>query len=218
MVKLHRLAGIAIVLICTGALIACGSSGTPAGSAEKHAAPAKPQPKEATLYTAQEAFTRLTGYARKWAADARPIHVESEVNAESNGQGGKSSVWRGLFASPSRQTVKTFICSGSQDPNGPPLGVSSPAGEYPLTAEMNALQFEPFFVKTDTDKAFAVAQEHGGAALTKKDPSQPVAYLLEWDRKLHAPVWYVIYGTSLKERQGLGTINASTGAFLRAGK
>jgi hypothetical protein len=73
-------------------------------------------------------------------------------------------------------------------------------------------------VKTDTDKAFAISLQHGGDSILKKDAQQPVIYVLLKDRKQNVPVWYVIYGTSEKDRKGIGVINATTGAFVTAGK
>jgi hypothetical protein len=32
------------------------------------------------------------------------------------------------------------------------------------------------------------------------------------------PVWFVIYGTSEKDRKGIGVINATSGGFVSAGK
>jgi hypothetical protein len=41
---------------------------------------------------------------------------------------------------------------------------------------------------------------------------------LRKERKQYVPVWYVIYGASEKDRKGIGVINATTGAFVSAGK
>ncbi len=76
----------------------------------------------------------------------------------------------------------------------------------------------PLLVKTDTDQAFEIAQQHGGDAILKKNAQQPVTYVLLKDRNLNVPVWYVIYGASEKDRKGIGVINATTGAFVSAGK
>jgi hypothetical protein len=212
--KLLRLASIAIVLLVLAWLPGC--SDKPAPTAQPRAA--KPEAKEPVLYTAKEAFSQLVGYARLWAPDALPVHLESEVNSESIGHEGKATVWRGMFASPSRRVVKSFVCSGSRLADAPPFGMSSGGVESAYTSNMANLVFEPFFLKTNSDKAFAVAQEHGGEKLLKKDPNQPVGYVLEWDRKHHAPLWYVVYGKSMTDAKGIGVINATTGSFLRAHK
>ena len=51
-----------------------------------------------------------------------------------------------------------------------------------------------------------------------KNAQQPITYLLLKDRKQNVPVWYVIYGISEKDRKGISVINATTGAFVSAGK
>ena len=160
----------------------------------------------------------MLGLALKWAADAEPARVESVLNTEATGQGGKSTVWRGYFVSPSRRSTKTFVCSGSRLAGAPPYGVSPEGEEGAYNAQSANLVFSHFLLKTDTDKAYEVAQQHGGDALLKKDAQQPVTYVLLKDKNLNVPVWYVIYGASEKDRKGIGVINATTGGFVSAGK
>ena len=179
---------------------------------------AQPQSTEPVLYTGQEAFNRMMGLALKWSPDAQPARLESVVTTEATGQNGKSTIWRGYFASPLRRSTKTIVCSGSRRPDAPPFGVSTEGREGPYNAEAANLAFLPLLVKTDTDKAFAISLQHGGDSILKKDAQQPVIYVLLKDRKQNVPVWYVIYGTSEKDRKGIGVINATTGAFVTAGK
>ncbi len=199
-----------VVMLSAG----CSSSGNQPNASTL--APAKPEVKEPVFYTGQEAFNRMMGLAIRWSADAQPARIESVLTPDANGQGGKSTIWRGYFASPSRHSTETIVCSGSRRPDAPPFGVSTEGGEGGYNAETAGLIFLPLLVKTDTDKAFEIAQQHGGDAILKKDAQQPVTYLLLKDRKQNVPVWYVIYGTSEKDRKGIGVINATTGAFVSA--
>jgi hypothetical protein len=211
-----------IVSVVGFAILTAGCNSTenkPAqGASEQTAAPAPPPAKEPVLYTGQESFNRMMGLALKWSPDAQPARLESVLTSESTGQSGKSAIWRGFFVSPSRRAVTTIVCSGSRRPDAPPFGVSTEANAGSYNAEAANLAFLPLLVKTDTDKAFEIAQQHGGDAILKKDAQQPVIYVLLKDRKLNVPVWYVIYGASEKERKGIGVINATTGAFVSAGK
>jgi len=212
--KLYRLA---FALSVIGVVIlTAGCSSTENKAPEKQAA-AVPKA-SAELYTGEQAFNRMLGLALKWSADAAPARVESVPNTEATGQGGKSTVWRGYFASPSRRATKTFVCSGSRLPDAPPFGVSPEGAEGAYNAQSANLVFSQYLVKTDTDKAFDVAQQHGGDAILKKDAQQPVTYVLLKDKKLNVPVWFVIYGASEKDRKGIGVINATTGDFVSAGK
>jgi len=218
--KLYRLA-FALSVISVAILTAgCGSTENKAkeNTPEKPAAAAPPASKEPILYTGQEAFNRMLGLALKWSPDAQPARLESVLTTEATGQGGKSTIWRGYFAAPSRRSTKTIVCSGSRRPDAPPFGVSAEGREGAYNAEAANLAFLPLLVKTDTDKAFEIAQQHGGDAIVKKDAQQPITYVLLKDRKQNMPVWYVIYGTSEKDRKGIGVINATTGAFVSAGK
>jgi hypothetical protein len=187
-------------------------------TAEKPGSGASPQSKEPALYTGQEAFNRMMGLAMKWSRDAQPARLESVPTTETTGQNGKSAVWRGYFASPSRRSTKTIVCSGSRRPDAPPFGVSAEGSEGAYNADAANLAFLPLLVKTDTDKAFEITLQHGGEAILKKNAQQPITYLLLKDRKQNVPVWYVIYGTSEKDRKGISVINATTGVFVSAGK
>jgi hypothetical protein len=213
--KSYRLAFALSVIGVVMLAVGCSSNENKPASETPAAAPKKAEP---TLYSGEEAFNRMLGLALKWAPDAEPARVESVLNTESNGQGGKSTVWRGYFVSPSRRSTKTFVCSGSRLPDAPPYGVSPEGEEGVYNAQSANLVFSHFLLKTDTDKAYEVAQQHGGEALLKKDAQQPVNYVLLKDKKLNVPVWFVIYGPSEKDRKGIGVINATTGDFVSAGK
>jgi hypothetical protein len=217
--KFYRLAfALSVISI---AILTAGCSSTenkPKESAPETPAAAQPQTTEPVLYTGQEAFNRMMGLALKWSPDAQPARLESVITTETTGKDGKSTIWRGYFASPSRRSTKTIVCSGSHRPDAPAFGVSAEGSEGPYNAEAANLAFLPLLVKTDTDKAFAITLQHGGDAILKKDPQQPILYVLLKDRKLNVPVWYVIYGTSEKDRKGISVINATTGAFVSAGK
>jgi hypothetical protein len=218
--KFHRLA-FAVSVISVAVLTAgCSSTENKAenGTPEKPVSAAPSQGKEPVLYTGQEAFNRMMGLALKWSADAQPARLESVLTTETTGQNGKSTVWRGFFASPRRRSVKTIVCSGSRRPDAPPFGVSAEGNEGAYNSDAANLAFLPLLLKTDTDKAFEITRQHGGDAILKKNAQQPVTYLLLKDRKQNVPVWYVIYGTSEKDRKGISVINATTGAFISAGK
>lgn len=213
--KSYRLAFALSVIGAVILAVGCSSTENKTAPATPAAAPKKAEP---SLYSGQEAFNRMLGLALKWAPDAEPARVESVLNTEATGQGGKATVWKGYFASPSRRATQSFVCSGSRLPGAPPYGVS-PAGEQGVYNNQSAsLVFSHFLLKTDTDKAYEVAQQHGGDALLKKDAQQVVTYVLLKDRNLNVPVWFVIYGASEKDRKGIGVINATTGGFVSAGK
>jgi hypothetical protein len=199
-------------------MLAVGCSSNDNGTEPEKQAAASKKKGEPSLYSGEEAFNRMLGLALKWAADAEPARVESVLNTEGTGQGGKSTVWRGYFVSPSRRSTKTFVCSGSRLAGAPPYGVSPEGQGGAYNAQSAGLVFSHFLLKTDTDKAYEIAQQHGGDALLKKDAQQPVTYVLLKDKNLNVPVWFVIYGTSEKDRKGIGVINATTGGFISAGK
>src|ERR1700687_598943 len=213
--KSYRLAFALSVIGVVILAVGCSSNENKTAPETPAAAPKKAEP---TLYSGQEAFNRMLGLALKWSADAEPARVESVLNTEATGQGGKSTVWRGYFVSPSRRSTKTFVCSGSRLAGAPPYGVSPEGEEGAYNAQSAGLVFSHFLLKADTDKAYEIAQQHGGDAIVKKDAQQPVTYVLLKDKKLNVPVWFVIYGASEKDRKRIGVINATTGGFVSAGK
>ena len=148
----------------------------------------------------------------------RPVEsVLTSENAEARTE--KRPSGEGTLSRPAGRSTKTFVCSG-----GRAAGSRRPSEFHPrgLKAGYNAqsasLVFSQYLLKTDTDKAFEMAQQHGGDAIVKKDAKQPITYVLLKDKKVNVPVWYVIYGASEADRKGIGVINATTGAFISACK
>jgi hypothetical protein len=206
---------LAASIALTLGLVACGS--TPPAANPSKAAGAQAEQKALVLYTAKQCFTSMVNLAQRWQPDALPFHLESELTSETTGQNGKSTIWRAMFASRARGTMKSFSCSGSLLPSAPTRGYSSSA-ETAYPPNVPALLFDPSYLQTDSDQAFATTLEHGGAPLIKQDPNQAVVYLLDWDAKQKVLVWSVIYGKTQADRKGICVLNAATGAFLRAGK
>lgn len=211
--KADRVVGLAMLLLMTLMVAACSSS-TPAPSSTQPTVAAK---KEPALYTGKACLSQMASAAARWQADALPLHMESHVNAESNGQEGKATIWRAMFASAGRGTSRAFTCSGSRLKEEPSIGVSATT-EIGSAPGIASSMFQPFLLTVDSDRAFAIAKEHGGDALLKKDPQQPVFYTLDWDSKRKELVWGVVFGTSPSDSKGVGVIDASNGKFLRAGK
>jgi hypothetical protein len=208
--KLFRIALLAILAGSISLWIGCSSNSNPSASEESSTAQpaAVPEaPPKPSLFTAKECFGQLQAMAARWSPDAKPFLLESSADPDpdSLGRDGKSSQWSGMFASPTRNATRTFTCSK----NGVDAGLE--------TAYSSAvIPFEAFLFKTNSDDAFKVAQEHGGEGLLKRDEKLPVTYALQMSRGQSVPYWFVIYGTDMKNNKGVGVINATTGAFVRA--
>ncbi len=211
--KAPLIAGALVVFLASFFLISCSSTPpTPSPTASPAA-----EKKEPVLYTGKNCFSQMTSSAIRWQPDAMPVHLESDVNSESTGQDGKSTVWRAMFASPSRGTWRSFTCSGSRLNDSPALGVTG-SPESPSSPEMSQAMFQSLLLIVDSDKAFTTAQENGGAGILKKNPQQPVLYSVDWDARNKQLVWAVMYGTSHADSKGVGIIDATSGKFLRAAK
>ena len=179
---------------------------------------AKPEPKPPELLTGRAAFYKTFIAARNYAADVKPFRIELTPSNESNGQDGKSAIWRISYASAVQRGVKPFFWSGSNAPDAPSRGVSPGNEDVYNPGNASTQVFDPAFLKVDTDQAFAEAQKHGGDKILEKDPTTPVIYICEWNHNTNQLVWHVIYGASRETAKLTVTVDASTGAFIRVEK
>jgi hypothetical protein len=189
-------------------LFFAGCDSTPTAPAAK-ATPAANQ-----LETGRFALQKMLAPARFWAPDAQPVRLESTNVKESNGHEGKAIFWRALFASPSRQKSEPFTWSGISSADSHP-GVDHGAEDSYNPANRSARPFDLNFLKVDTDKAFEVAQQHGGKQVLEKDPKVAVSYLLDWDVQSGQLRWHVFYGGSESTGKLSVLVDASSGEFLR---
>lgn len=177
----------------------------------------KPEKKEPQLLAGREAFQKMYLAARQWAADAKPYMLESVQNSESNGQGGRATVWRSGFASLSRRGLKAFLWSGSRLPEATP-GVSSGVEDTYNPSNSSTQVFDIGFLKVDSDKAYEVALKHGGEKLVKANKEQPVTFYLDWSPRENILVWHVMFGTGLQDAKLRIAVNASTGEYMKTEK
>ncbi len=180
--------------------------------------PAKPEPKPPELLTGRAAFYKTFIAARNYAADVKPFRIESTPSNESNGQDGKSTIWRSSYASASQHGVKPFFWSGSNAPDAPSRGVSPGNEDVYNPSNASTQVFDPAFLKIDTDQAFTEAQKHGGDKILAADPTTPVLYICDWNHNTNELTWHVVYGASRETAKLTVAINASSGAFIRVEK
>lgn len=172
--------------------------------------PEQQKPKPPELLTGRSAFQQLYIAAHGWAADARPYQLESQTVGDNQGKNGVAALWRASFASAAGHSSKPYMWSGVDQPEGSSRGVSS----GPQDAFMPGNAFDVNFLKVDSDKAYEVAEKHGGEKLT----DSPVTYLLDWNRSENNLVWHVIYGTSRNDAKLVVDVDATTGLFIHKEK
>jgi hypothetical protein len=203
----------ALALLSIAWLAGCSSPSSPSGSVSqvntKPATDAMP---------GRSSFQNTYISARGWTADAQPFLEESQPTKEVTGIDGKSAVWRARFGSLSRSTAKSFVWSGTDAADAPPRGVSLGSEDSYSPTNASTRPFDLAFLKSDSDEAFKVAQQHGGKKLLEKDPTLPVFYRLQWDMHDGALLWHVMYGGANADSILSVTVNASTGQFIRVEK
>lgn len=195
-------------LLALALMTACSSE--PAKPTET----AKPQPKPPELLTGRSAFQKLYVSAHGWGPDARPYRLESMTNDDSKGADGKSAIWRAGFASAVQRGTKPYTWSGSGTDRGVNPGTEDSYNPNNASTQV----FDIAFLKIDSDKAFEVAQQHGGDKILAKSPDTPVLYILEWNHVTNELIWHVIYGESRDNAKLKVAVNATSGDFLRIEK
>lgn len=173
----------------------------------------KPEP--AVLLTGRSAFQELYVTARGWAPDVRPYQLQSGVVGDNQGHDGKAVVWSASFVSAAIHTSKPYTWSGIDAPDSPSRGVTQGTQD---TSFAPANTFDMQFLKIDSDKAFEIAQKHGGEEILKRNPDTPVLYRLDWNHSGNNLVWHVIYGGSGADAKLTNDIDATSGEFLRKEK
>jgi hypothetical protein len=204
-----------LLLVLIAAIAGCSSEPE---KKEGSAAPAKPAAKKDEYETGRVAFQKTYISARGWAADAKPFKLEAQCFSDAPATEGKCGVWRAVFASAERRAVKPFVWSGVHSPDAPPAGVNPGTEDDYNPSNPNTQPFDLSFLKQDSDKAFEVAQKHGGEKLMKADPKQPVTFMLDWWPKENKLKWHVIYGTSLSDAKLRVAVDATTADFLKVEK
>ena len=200
-------------LVCVAAallLAACSSNQPSAPSSESKAVP-----KQAEYETGREAFQKMYLSAHNWASDAQPFRLQSQYNAGVPVSEGKAGLWRASFASPGKRMMKMFLWSGLVGPDAPEPGISFSAEDSWSPTNTSTHIFDVGFVKTDSDKAYQIAEQHGGSKLTKANPQQPVFFILDWDVGKNQLIWHVIYGEDVEKAKLRIAVNASTQEFER---
>jgi len=190
-----------VVILAAGLMAACSSAPSKPTTAET------PQPKAPEAITGSSAFYKCYASAHLWVQDAQPYRVESQPTADSKGRDGKAGEWRVGFASPSLHSTRPYTWANGDISHGVD-------DTYSPTNSSNQV-FNVQFLKVDTDKAFAIAQQHGGDKLLEKEPDTPVLYVLDWNRQKNELLWHVIYGTDRDAAKLRVAVNASTGEFSR---
>ena len=188
-------------LILLSLAIVCGCTSQPAQQEQKQLPES---------LSGRSAFQRLYVAAHGWAGDARPYQLRSQVFGDAKGTDGKAAVWRAAFASAAQHSSRQYMWSGVDSPDAPSRGVTpgSPDSYVPGNS------FDVNFLKIDSDKAYEVAQKHGGDKIT----GSPVTYLLEWERGENHLLWHVIYGSSRNDAKLVVDVDATTAEFNRKEK
>ncbi len=184
------------------------AAGLMAGCSSEPTKPAEtPKPTVPDAITGSSAFYKCYISARGWAQDAQPYRAESNTSKTKDG---KATEWRTGFASPSQHSTRPYTWSAGD--------VSHGVEDTYSPTNSSTLVFNVQFLKTDTDKAFTIAQEHGGDKLLEKEPDTPVFYILDWNKQENTLLWHVIYGTDRETAKLRVAVNASTGEFSRVEK
>ena len=208
---------IAVTCVALLLLASCSSSKKIESSTESQPT-ATPTARQAEYETGRTALQKMYISARGWAGDVKLFRLQSQFTPEAPTSEGKAGLWRASFGSPSKRMMKLFVWSGLVGPDAPEQGISFSAEDSWNPNNSSTTVFDLGFLKVDSDKAYEVAQKHGGEKLTARDLKQAVFFVLDWDTQKNELVWHVIYGSGQDEAKLRIAVNATSGEFLRVEK
>lgn len=208
---MRKLTGLRVGVCLLSMFVLGGCSSQPEPSKQGSTQKVEPAKAESEFETGRSAFQRMYVSARTWSADAQPVRLESRPTKE-DPKDGRAAMWAAVFVSASKQNLRNFTWSGvGTDPD---KGVQPGSLDVYSPANANTRPFDLNFLKVDSDRALAVADKKGGAALMKKDPKQPIKYMLFFDNTKGRLVWRVLYGSSQNDAKLRILVNASSGEFI----
>jgi hypothetical protein len=187
-------------------LTACSDAPKPVVKKEP---PPPPKP-----ITGREALYKVLPMARAWDREARIVSIESiRIDDMVKPEPGRSGAWRIRLASTTKQAIRSFSWSAVEVSQSLHEGTRA-IGDQPWDPQGKPFAFHIAGLRTDSDKALAIAEEKSQAYL-KKHPGQPSIFLLEINRDYNAPSWRVFWGESMNKSSESVLIDAATGAYIR---
>lgn len=199
----------AIVLTACSSQPTKTSAETPDASAAAKQAPAgPPQP-----VPAKTAFWEMYKPAYAWASDMLCVGLKSgEVAGVKNGDG-KAGVWIAVFASPSKQQMRTYTYSVADQLPDLVKGVKAGFPEPWSGPTKDVMAFKTSDFSVDSDVAFKTATGKAETWLKDKDNAdKPVSMNLGAAQRFPAPVWAVTFGNDKSGYRAL--VNATTGEII----
>jgi hypothetical protein len=196
-----------LTIVAAGLLLAgCSEQPAPPAAAKKEEA--KPEPA-----SGQSALFKMYQVARAWAPDAAVLKLDSVRVEGVPDQPGKSAGWEAVFTSEQKAASHAFTWYAVDQEPTIHKGVFAGSEEGYSSGHGTTAPFLIADVKIDTDAALATAKGKE-EAFEKKNPGQPVIYLLEKSSKYAHPTWRVIWGESMSTSGFSVFVDASTGTFL----
>ncbi len=162
--------------------------------------------------TGRQAFQMMYPQARRWAADAQPLQLQSINLSQVPAQKGKAGAWQAIFVSPSRGKARTFTYSAVEAEGNLHEGVFGNI-EEDAPANSSSTPFEMAAIRIDSDQAYDTAAKKSQEYI-QKNPKKPVSFLLEQTKRFPDVTWRVIWGASVATSEYSVFVDATTGALL----
>lgn len=197
------------LIILASSLLLVGCSEQPAAPAAAKKEEAKPEP-----ITGQSALFKMYQVARSWAPDAAVLKLTSTHVEGVADQPGKSGGWSAVFVSAEHASSRTFTWYAVDQEPTIHKGVFPGAEEAYSAAHGTTAPFPIGDAKIDSAAALDTAKVKE-ADYEKKNPGQPVIYLLEKTTRFPDPAWRVIWGDSVSTSGFSVFVDATSGAFLQ---
>lgn len=194
---------IVVLAGCSGSSPRAAATNVSAESTSKASEPAKP-------ISGLTAFWKMYDSAYAWSRDIEPLDLSSKDVSGFKSENGDSAVWTATFGSPSLRQARTFtysIANTADVREGLSIGNAQPWNGP--TREM--MPFGTGDVSVDSNVAYKAASQDAEAWL-KKNPNEPVSFILGNATRFAAPVWRVMWGS--KKRGYVVFVDAASGQVV----
>jgi hypothetical protein len=197
-----------LALACAVFLFLTGCSETQTTTKKEAEKPPEPATGESAVY-------KIFQVARSWGGPETKVLKMNSARLQDVPAGpvGTAPMWEATMISESKSAARTYTYSIVEQLPLIHKGVFGQGEQSWSGPRGGNTPFLIAAVKIDTDKAYQIALDNGGADYDKKNPGKPILYVLEKIAKFPDPVWRVVWGETVGTSNFSVYIDASTGDF-----
>jgi hypothetical protein len=168
------------------------------------------------MVTAKTAFWPMYKSAQAWSSDAVAIKLSPAPVPGFTNDGGKAAEWQATFGSPSKRQYRVFSYAIATVLPDVHKGTSADMAMPWAGQTRDAMPIDTTVFNIDSDAAYKTAAAQATVWLAKNPGKPPTSLDLGSTFALHAPVWYIAWGT--KTDGYIALVNADSGEAFKSKK